>query len=124
MPDGSVEGETLRWDDTGGLWEVTSGLTIDAAGNLSASGTLGVSGSTSLSTLGVAGQSSLAALNTTGLVGIGTASPNGASAIDINGNIYTEGERLINNAERIEVRASLPSPGSIDPQTIYLLTTP
>jgi hypothetical protein len=126
MPDGTVEGETLRWDNTGGIWEVTDGLTIDAAGNLSASGTLGVSGNTSLSTLGVSGLSSLNTLNTTGIVGVGTATPNGASAIDIDGDIYTRGQRLIGgtgNPQRIEVRDSLPGAGSIDPQTIYLLTT-
>ena len=34
VPDGTAEGQTLRWDNTGSEWESTSDLVVDSSGNV------------------------------------------------------------------------------------------
>jgi hypothetical protein len=49
VPVGGAADQTLRWDDTGSVWAVTSALSIDAAGAVDMTNTLSVVG---VSTLG------------------------------------------------------------------------
>lgn len=169
IPSGTVDGQTLRWEQSTTEWLATSDMVVSDAGDVGIgiaaprrkldvtgdllvensvfgslddfNGALGLYSDNS-STVGsgivcdgdgdpgnsggirmvTGGFNERIRVTGTGLVGVGTQTPNASSAIDINGDIYTENVPLIANAKRFEVVSTLP--GTTVAGTIYLLTGP
>jgi hypothetical protein len=147
IPPGTVDGQTVRWDTTGGSFVTDSNLLVHDDGTASVGVTWVDSGgvyfnskdatnvgvfSPSASDIVLKGGVTLFQDNTgvekarfdaSGRLGIGTQTPNSGSLLDVNGTIFTEGRALLsgNGAKWMEVRTSLP--GTPDPNTLYFLTT-
>jgi hypothetical protein len=122
---GTSPDQSLRWD--GSSWSVSTTFQIkDGQGAISVGGGqvwLGTTDNMSIKNNGgsmdmdVSGVNQMTIQN--GRVGVGT-TPNAASRLDVNGDIYTESQPLVLNAKRFAVVTALP--GTPDADTIYFLT--
>ena len=100
--DGTVEGQTLRWDDAQQKWVSNSALIndgtditmsgnlgvvdVNASGNAAITGTLGVTGATTMTTLSTSGAATLNSASVTNNASVGgTLTVTGASTL--NGNV-------------------------------------